>query len=96
VCKVVGCEKMYNYYSSLRKHIRKTHPELKDEEIEDHSLDEGSHSRKFKIKEGKISEVSRISLVTVRVSDIKKTLKKPTENSNDVDITLKETPGLEP
>jgi len=22
VCKVVGCEKMYNYYSSLRKHIR--------------------------------------------------------------------------
>jgi hypothetical protein len=62
---------MYNYYSSLRKHIRKTHPELKDEVIEDHSHDEGSHSRKFKIKEGKISEVSKISLVTVRASDIK-------------------------
>ena len=54
ICKVFGCEKMYNYYSSLRKHIRKTHPELKDEETEDHSDDGGSHCRKFKIKEGKI------------------------------------------
>lgn len=96
MCKVVGCEKMYNYYSSLRKHIRKTHPELKDEEMEDHSHDEGSHSRKFKIKEGKISEILSISLVTVRASDIKMTLKKNTENSYDVDITLKETPGHEP
>ena len=49
---------MYNYYSSLRKHIRKTHPELKDEEMEDHSEDRATHSRKFKIKEGKISEIS--------------------------------------
>jgi hypothetical protein len=88
---------MYNYYSSLRKHIRKTHPELKDEEMENHSDDGGSHSRKFKIKEGnKTYEVSNIPIVTVRASDIKQNLKKHAENSNDVDITLKETPGSEP
>ena len=32
ICKVVGCEKVYNYYSSLRKHIRKSHPEIKNQE----------------------------------------------------------------
>lgn len=51
ICKVVGCEKVYMYYSSLRKHIRKTHPELKDQDHEE-SVEDPSHSRKFKIKEG--------------------------------------------
>ena len=51
ICKVAGCEKVYMYYSSLRKHIRKTHPELKDLDHDD-SVEESSHSRKFKIKEG--------------------------------------------
>ena len=45
------------YYSSLRKHIRKCHPDMKDS---DSSVDheDGSHqqTRKFKIKEVTIKE----------------------------------------
>lgn len=64
-CNQEGCEKIYYYYSSLRKHIRKSHkesavpqlpemaPVLKNEQSK--SSNGSNNSRKNKIREGKHS-----------------------------------------
>lgn len=83
VCKATGCEKAYSYYSSLRKHIRKCHPEMKDTDSTNEEHEESHNKqRKFKIKE-----------VTIKETEYKKKQEeRHVEEStpNDVEIILKE------